>query len=186
MIKTARQERTDRLTQPKAGAWATTSQDFLHLASKLFRLSADEAQSSPDKNHSSFVYAGIPLLLSAVQAFAIEFEKMLSLQPLSDSLSAPNGLAYLIESRYGVSGDLLENLRDLIEIRNEITHPIPLPVGTPDNWPDYLRRVKQKGLLSSSGDPNADFLMFSQIRSHKLFQWSVGIVESLYDAIVTS
>jgi len=139
-----------------------------------------------DKNHSSFAYAGIPLLLSAVQSFVIEYEKMLCLQPLSDALSAPSGLAFLLESRYGVSGNLLDNLRDLIEIRNEIIHPVPLPVGTRDNWPDYLRRVKEKGLLCTSGDPNADYIMFSQIRSHKLFQWAVEITESLYAAIVNS
>jgi hypothetical protein len=52
-------------------------------------------------------------------------------------------LPSLTETRYGVSGGLLEELRDLIEIRNEIMHPVPLPVGTAANSPDYLRRVKK-------------------------------------------
>jgi hypothetical protein len=186
MLKSGKKDRSGRLTQRGGGGWGTTSQDLLFLAGKLFRLSEEEASSSTDQNCSGFVYAGMPLLLSAVHSFIIEYEGMLNLQPLSHALTAPNGLAVLLESRYCVSGDLLDDLRDMIEIRNEIIHPVPLPVGTPDNWPDYLRHVKERGLLCTTGDPNADFIMFSQIRSHKLFQWAVGITELLYANIVNS
>jgi len=156
------------------------------LAGKLFRMSAEEANSSKDKNHSHFGYAGLPLLLAALQSFIIEYEGMLNLQPLPDELSAPNGLATLLKSRYGVSGDLLEEFRELIEIRNEIIHPVPLPPGTPDNWPDYLRNVKQRGLLSTTGDPQADYIMFAQISSHRLFTWAVEVTKKVYAAIVYS
>jgi hypothetical protein len=97
-----------------------------------------------------------------------------------------DSLTKLMETRYRVSGDLLEDLRDLMEIRNEILHPVPLPTGTPDNWPDYLRRVKQKGLLTTSGSPNCDYVMLGQIASHKLFAWAVEVTKRLYRAIVYS
>lgn len=186
MLKNGRKERFERLTQPKTGAWGTSSQDLLRLAGRLFRMSAEEARSSRDQNHSDFVYAGLPMLLAAVQSFIIEYEGMLNLQPLSNELSAPSGLAVLLESRYGVTGDLLEEIRELIEIRNEIIHPVPLPPGTPDNWPDYLRRVKQRGLLLTTGDPKADYIMFDQISSHRLFEWAVEITKKLYEVIVYS
>lgn len=181
-----RKERSDRLTQPKTGAWGTSSQDLLSFAGRLFRMSAEEARSSLDQNQSDFTYAGVPLLLAAVQSFIIEYEGMLNLQPLSDELSAPRGLAVLLESHYHVTGDFLEEIRELIEVRNEIIHPVPLPPGTSDNWPDYLRRVKQRGLLSTTGDPNADYIMFSQISSHRLFEWAVEITKKIYEAIVYS
>ena len=186
MVKNGRKQRTDRLIQRKSGSWGTTSQDLLFVVSRLFRLSADESNSSADKNHSRYVYAGVPLLLSAVKSFIIEYEGMLNLQPLSDALSAPGGLALLLESRYGLSGGCLGDLQDLVEIRNEIIHPVPLPAGTPDNWPDYLRRVKQKGVLCTTGDPNADYIMFSQMASHNLFKWAVAVTAKVYAAIVDS
>ena len=186
MLKNGRKERSDRLTQPKTGAWATSSQDLLFFAGRLFRMSAEEARSSRDQNQSDFTYAGVPLLLAAVQSFIIEYEGMLNLQPLSDELSVPRGLAVLLESRYSVTGDLLEEVRELIEVRNEIIHPVPLPPGTPDNWPDYLRRVKQRGLLSTTGDPKADYIMFSQISSHKLFEWAVELTKKIYETVVYS
>ena len=185
MSNAGRTDRLSRVTQHKSGAWGTVSQDLLHLAAKLFRLSKDESNAQTDKNTSRFVYAGIPLLLSAAHSFAVEYEGILTLEPLPAELST-DPLAKLMETRYGITGSQLEDLRDLIEIRNEIIHPHPLPAGTPDNWPDYLRHVKQKGLLSSTGDPNADYIMLAQIASHRLFGWSVEVINVLYGAIVNS
>jgi len=186
MLKNGRKERSDRLTQRKTGAWGTISQNLLAFAGRQFRMSAEEARSSRDQNHSDFTYAGVPLLLAAVQSFIIEYEGTLNLQPLSDELSAPRGLAVLLESRYGVTGDFLVEVCELIEIRNEIIHPVPLPPGTPDNWPDYLRPVKRRGLLSTTGDPKADYIMFSQVASHRLFEWAVKVTKKIYEAIVYS
>jgi hypothetical protein len=131
------------------------------------------------------VYAGIPLLLAAVWSFGVEYEGILHTGGVPPELSG-DSLSRLMEMRYRVSGDLLKDLRDLMEIRNEILHPVPLPTGTPDNWPDYLRRVKQKGLLASSGASNCDYAMLRQIASHRLFAWAVDATRSLYRAIVYS
>jgi hypothetical protein len=169
----------------KSGAWATTSQDLLWVVVRLFHESRSEASQKSDKNNSGFVYAGIPLLLAAVWSFAVEYEGMLHTSGLPAEL-AGDSLTKLMETRYRVSGELLDDLRDLVEIRNEILHPVPLPTGTPDNWPDYLRRVKQKGLLTTSGSPNCDYVMLGQIASHKLFAWAVDVTKHLYRAIVYS
>ena len=185
MANAGRNDRLSRVTKHKSGTWGTVSQDLLHLAAKLFRMSKDESNSRADKNTSRFVYAGIPLLLAAVHSFAVEYEGILNLEPLPAELST-DSLSKLMETRYGLSGSPLDDLRDLIEIRNEIIHPIPLPAGTPDNWPDYLRHIKQKGLLSTTGDPNADFIMLAQIASHRLFEWAVEVTKVLYGAIVNS
>jgi hypothetical protein len=185
MTISGRSDRSARITQRRSGSWGSTSQDMLTVVARLFRLSNDEAKSRPDKNHSRYVYAGIPLLLAAVQSFAVEYEGMLSLEPLPTELSA-DSLARLMETRYGVSGSNLEDLRDLIEIRNEIIHPVPLPAGTADNWPAYLRRIKQKGLLSSTGKPDSDYIMLGQIASHRLFKWAIAVTKNLYAVIIAS
>ncbi|HXA78703.1 MAG TPA: hypothetical protein VNV41_16330 [Candidatus Acidoferrales bacterium] len=185
MTISGRSDRSGRITQRRSGSWGSTSQDMLTVVARLFRLSNAEAKSQPDKNHSRYVYAGIPLLLAAVQSFAVEYEGMLSLEPLPIELSA-DSLARLMETRYGVSGSILEDLRDLIEIRNEIIHPVPLPAGTADNWPEYLRRIKQKGLLSSTGRPDSDYIMLGQIASHRLFKWAIAVTKNLYAVIIAS
>jgi len=185
MANHGRIDRSGRIANFKSGAWATTSQDLLFVVSKLFHQSRTEASHKSDKNSSGFVYAGIPLLLAAVWSFAVEYEGIQRTGGLPPELSG-NSLIKLMERRYGVSGDLLEDLRDLMEIRNEILHPVPLPTGTLDNWPDYLRRVKQKGLLTTSGAPNCDYVMLGQIASHRLFVWAVDVTKGLYRSIVHS
>lgn len=179
----------DRLIKPKVGASGSTSQDYLELTAKLFHQSEKESRSSSSGNHSAFVLAGIPLLVAAVHSFATEYESFMSNGPLAEALCkalSNDPLASLLESRYRVSGDLLADVKDLIEIRNEICHPVPRPPGTPDNWPEYLRHVKNKGLLSSTGDPTADFIMFHQITSHRLFAWAVDVIKGVFSAIVNS
>jgi hypothetical protein len=178
-MTSGRAERSGRIAHRKSGAWGTSSQDVLMVAAKL-------ARSRQDGNTSRYVYGGIPLLLAATHSFIIEYEAIGNVGALPSELYDGISLARLMETRYGVSGDLLQDLRDLTEIRNEIIHPAPLPAGTRDNWPDYLRRVKQKGLLNTTGDPEADFILLSQIASHALFKWAVEITKQLYAAIVYS
>lgn len=185
MANTGRADRSRRITQRKSGAWGTTSQDLLFVAARLFRLSRQESTSRPDKNSSCYVYAGIPLLLASTHSFAIEYEGIMNLGPVPAELSA-DPLVKTMATRYCVSDVLLQDLRDLVEIRNEIIHPVPLPSGTPDNWPDYLRRVKKKGLLTTTGDPNADYILLGQIASHRLFTWAVQVTKDLYAAVINS
>ena len=89
-------------------------------------------------------------------------------------------------TRYGLSGELLKDFECLCEIRNEIVHPVPLPTGTHDNWPEYLRRVKNKKLLIEHSDPNTHFTFFGQLASQELFAWAVRVTHEAYKAVIRS
>jgi hypothetical protein len=175
-------DRQRRLTDRKPGQWASRSQDFLFVASKLYALSSREAKRSANGNWSGYVYAGIPLLVAAIHAFIVEYENMFRPGSGVQQICA---LDAILQRRYGVSGSLLEDFKDLYEIRNELTHPVHLPPGTPDNWPDYLRRVKGLGLLNTTG-PDRDYDLLGQVASHRLFRWAIGVTKRVFGGIVSS
>jgi len=97
-----------------------------------------------------------------------------------------DALDTLVAKRYGITGSILEDFKDLIELRNELTHPVHLPTGTPDNWPDYLRRIKSLGLLNTTGRTDGDYDLLAQVASHRLFRWAFGVVKAVFQAIVSS
>lgn len=165
------------------GFTATHSQDYLLLAGRLHRLSLEQARKSVNGNTSHYVFAGIPILLAALQALVAEYEFII-FSPKRRMPVDVNTTAFVKD--YGIIGDLLDDLNDLIELRNEIVHPAHATCGAKDNWPPYLARVKKKGLLNSTGDPQADYSMLSQIASHKLFAWSVGVIKQLYTVVIES
>lgn len=101
-------------------------------------------------------------------------------------LARIDALDALVEQRYSVTGSVLEDFKDLIELRNELTHPVHLPPGTSDNWPDYLRRIKSLGLLNTTGKTDEDFDLLAQVASHRLFRWAFGVAKVLFQAIVNS
>jgi len=135
-----------------------------------------------------FTYAGIPLLVSALQSFVIEYECLLSfdrscLEPLTRG--GLGGLRDLLETRYRVRGNLLKEAGLLIEVRNEMVHPVPLPKGNPDNCPQYLRPLKEAGLLKSTGE-ESDYVFEEQLASHKLFAWSCRVTRDLCQHVAAS
>jgi hypothetical protein len=177
-------DRIDRVKQRRSGQWATISPDLLYLASKLYRLSEEEAKSSRDGNTSKMVFAGIPLLLSSLYALIIECESMgLVTAPDVDPMKS---LPEVIGTKYGLSGEALKDFECLCEIRNEMVHPVPLPTGTSDNWPEYLRRIKSKKLLAAHPDPNTNYIFFGQLASHELFAWAVYVTYRAYRAVIGS
>jgi hypothetical protein len=177
-------DRTDRVKQRRSGQWATISPDLLYLASKLYKLSEQEAESSRDGNTSKMVFAGIPLLISSIYALIVECESM-------GVLTAPNvdpmrSLPEVLGAKYGLSGEALKDFECLYEIRNEMVHPVPLPTGTSDNWPEYLRRIKNKKLLVSHPDADTNSVFFAQLASHNLFAWAVYVTYRAYHAVVNT
>ena len=95
-------------------------------------------------------------------------------------------LPEVLSTRYGLSGELLTDFECLCEIRNEIVHPVPLPPGPSDNWPEYLRRVKNKKITIEHPEPNVHYTFFAQMASHDLFAWSVFVTHHAYEAVIHS
>jgi len=183
MPRLGTQDRRDRFKRRNAGSSGTNSQDLLVLVGRLFVDSKALAAGSVTGNTSSYTYAGIPMLLAALRALVVEYEFMLN---PSATAEPPDISSREFIQRYHVRGRLLQDFEDLLELRNEIIHPAHVMTGTPDNWPNYLRRVKELGLLNMTGAPDHDYGLFHQMASHRLFAWSIGIVRSLYEAVITS
>ena len=181
-----RKDRKERLLQPKGGWAGTTSTDFFHLVNKLCERARAEAKSL-DGNTSSYVWAALPILLSGLWATVIEQEAMFLHQRKPDRVQVLIDVQYLPDQfvrLYGLSGELLDDLKILVDLRNEIIHPAHLPTGTPDNWPDSLRAFKQRGLLSSTGDLRSDYLMLEQMKSLRLLEWALAVVERLRSIVL--
>jgi len=168
---------------PLAWQGATASQDFLTLVARLFELSKRSAAKAVDGNSSWYTYAGLPMLLAALQALVVEYEYLLN---PTGRLAPPDINSPEFVRRYGIPDPLLDDFNDSIELRNEIIHPAHVPTGTPDNWPAYLRRVKDLGLLSTTGRSDGDYALLDQIASHRLFEWAITVVRSLYRLVIMS
>ena len=182
----SRKERENRILNPKGGWSETSSTDFFFLVDRLHELATQEADSL-DGNTTSYTWAALPMLLSGLDALMLEQEAMFlnqrkedRLETLISSSPLPEKFAVL----YGTSGELLQDLGALVELRNEIIHPAHLPLGTRDNWPDYLRCVKDLGVVQSTGDPNADYLMLGQMKSLRLLRWALEVVARLKEVVL--
>jgi hypothetical protein len=187
-VEMSQKDRKDRLLQTKPSGWTgTVSSDFFHLVHKLTERSKAEAERL-DGNTSSYVWAALPILLSGLSATLVEQEAIYLNQRKPDRVQMLADVNYLPEQfvqLYGLKGDLLDDLKVLVELRNEIIHPAHMPTGTPDNWPDTLRSFKAKGLLSSTGDPQSDYLMLGQMKSLRLLLWAVDVVNRLRNVVLT-
>lgn len=177
-------DRVERVKQRKAGQWSSVSSDLLYLASRLYRLSENDAKSSIDGRTSKMVFAGIPLLLSSLTSLITECESIGVLTAPAVEPLVP--LPTVLGERYGLSGELLKDFECLCEIRNEIVHPVPLPTGTKDDWPEYLRRVKDKRVAIENPKPDTNYTFFAQMASHDLFTWAVYVTHAAYKAVIYS
>jgi len=134
-----------------------------------------------------YVWAAIPMLLSGLTALIIEQEAMLCHQRQEDrveKLLARRGLVAQCQSLYGLCDPLLSDLKDLVELRNEIIHPAHTATGTRDNWPDEIRHIKLRGLLQSTGREDGDYIMLSQMKSLRLLEWATSTVEQVRAIII--
>jgi hypothetical protein len=172
-------DRQDRIKSQKNGVSGTSSADFFHLAWRLQNLARAEAESL-DGNTSMYVWAAIPMLLSGLTALVIEQEVILRNQRQEDRVAillTKRSLVAQCEGLYGLSDPLRSDLRDLVELRNEIIHPAHTATGTKDNWPDEIRHIKNRRLLQSTGTDDGDYIMLSQLKSLRLLEWAVVTVE---------
>jgi len=126
------------------------------------------------------------MLLSSIRCLVVEYA---SYPPVDAStlraLTKPADFAMILK-RYGIEDPLRSDALLLEEVRNEIIHPAHRASGTPDNWPDYLRALKERGLLQSTGRSHSDYIFFSQLQSHRLFSWSWQITRDIVKRILES
>lgn len=86
MRRSGRNDRKERLSGKRSGVSATSSQDYLHLAHLLFRHSEAYAAQCVGGNCSRYTWAGLPMLLAALQAFVVEYEFILHPKPVAPPL----------------------------------------------------------------------------------------------------
>ena len=176
-----REDRSGRLLEHRTGVAASQSGKFVDLVERMLVLARMEAASKKNKNFSIWTLAAIPLLFSALRCLSIEYERFFH-KPREEiknimKMLTGNGpdLVQLMDEVYFIENPLRQDILDLYEIRNEIIHSSTTPTGTKDNWPDYLRRIKEKGLLETTGEKNSDYDMLSQCCSLRLLEWACRI-----------
>ena len=179
----SRRDRKERLTEFRSGAWASSSQDYLRLANDLFEQSFAYAKCF-DGNVSPYPIAGIPLLVSTLRALLIEANSgMFGLDRDIDALTRlvndQNEIGLVSEKYVGLGSGAAEELPLLYEVRNEVVHPAHMPAGTPRGTPVGMLRLKELGLLQSTGTDNGDYNWISQVQSHRLFCWAFSTIESV-------
>lgn len=187
--KTGRGSRRARVADSGGGSWASSSQDFIRVATMLYEQSATFAQRH-DGNVSVYALPGVPMLFSAIRCLLIELHAGMhtDLVPdrvcLSQLAEATNEVAFILD-RYSLPTALGHDLQLLLEIRHEIIHPAHRPTGTPTNTPTYLFDLRDRGLLQTTGQA-ADYVWLSQLQSHRLFTWAFETVEQVATVLVTA
>ncbi len=185
MTTSGRADRESRLTENRSGAWGSSSADFMRVARLLFNHSKVYA-STIDGNSSPYTLCAIPMLLSSLRCLVVEHASY----PPADVVTLKilmelNDFAKILD-RYHIDDPLKSEAALLQELRHEITHPAHRPTGTADNWPDYLRVLKDRGLTQSTWRVDSDYIFFSQLQSHRLFAWSWRVVRDLAETILRS
>jgi hypothetical protein len=171
-----------------AGAWGSSSQDFVRLAGILFRES-ERCAKSLDGNCSIHVLAGIPMLFSAIRCVLIELHAGMWGNPRSNAsvlikLAGAHEVKFILD-HYSVSSELAAQISTLNEVRNEIVHPAHRPGAERNNTPVYLSTLRQSGLLQSTSK-ETDYIWIAQLQSHRLFRWAFETVAAIVNVLISA
>lgn len=183
-----RKSRRSRVAEDHSGAWGSSSQDFVRLATLLFEKSATYAR-HVDGNCSVYTWAGIPMLFSALRCLLIELNSgmLTASQPnaaILDKLAeSPNDVCVIVECYPTFPPELREKLELLLDVRHEIIHPAHRPGPEKTNTPGYLVSLRTAGVLQSTGN-EIDYTWLSQLQSHRLFQWAFDVMRNTADALL--
>ena len=189
MTKQGWESRKSRVQGDNSGAWASFSQDFIHLADILFSQSLGYARNR-DGNCSIYTLAGIPVLFSAMRCLLIELNDGMysGLVPrtsvLADLANSSNDIVVLTK-HYRLSDELRKQLELLGEVRNEIVHPAHRPGIEKDGTPIHLHPLREAGILQSTGS-GTDYLWLDQLQSHKLFRWAFETIANTVDVLLVA
>ena len=78
----------------------------------------------------------------------------------------------VITRRQGLNfDDIFTNMDLVVEVRNEIVHAVPVPMGTPWNVPARLLPLHEIGVLMTTGRAEADYTLHGKFRSYALAYW---------------
>jgi hypothetical protein len=156
------------------------SQDYLRHATKLYEHSATYAR-SVDGNCSPYALSGLPILFSTLRAMLIEANSGMygagrDQEALKQLAHDTNEIPFLAK-KYRLSEEQNSHLSLLYDARNEIIHPSHMPAGTSHGTPVNMVRLRELGLLQSTGTDNSDYTWISQLQSHQLFRWAFAAIE---------
>jgi hypothetical protein len=177
-----KKQRVARLLDRKAGSWGTTSAMYFDILRGVF-CESKKAIAGDLKRPSRWVYAGMPLLIAGLEAFLIEHQHMLRDNSGVRTIAGVYPLPEVLKL-YPLPNDLRLDLEALIEIRNLILHPSPLPSGGP-RWPDSLKRLRERKVLDGN-IPQSGTDELSLLASHRLFEWAVVTSAQTLDVVITS
>jgi hypothetical protein len=108
--------------------------------------------------------------LAGVESFLIEHQNLLqdssSIQTVAGIKELP-----LVLRLYPMPDELRLDMEAVIEIRNHIVHPSPLPVEKPE-WPASLQRLRDRYVLV--GDmPQSSTDVLALLANHAVLEWAV-------------
>ncbi len=204
-----KRDRIERLVNLKSGPWGSFSADLLLTAKLLLAASVEDRKGNADppaSNHmSKHVVGSIVLLAAGFESWLNETLYHLSIY---DSDLAMLGKDSLLEKYKKVCAwdgagrmsltdvvtlaqaqglDLNQSTRNLklvVEVRNEIVHPMPFATGTQWNVPNNLVPLHETGLLISTEKPDSDYTFSDKVRSYALGYWCWEVVETCVHLLV--
>lgn len=168
----------------QTGTVVSFSNELVLSAQCLLRQSLDERKQEvwrEQNNHAaSYAPGAITMIVTALDAWLNEIvgdmRSKLSEDRIAELVEKPTWEKYRELGRE-LSGNGFQAPRDLkllIDLRNEIVHPLPYAqLITPENTiPDRLAELQTKGLLISTANPNADFHLSQKLCSYALGYWA--------------
>jgi hypothetical protein len=177
-----RKQREARLRNRQSGSWGTTSTMYFHAVELVFRESAKAVADDPTKS-SRWVYAGLPVLMAGVEAFLIEHQHLLKDSSSIQTLAGVSSVREVLKL-YPLTDELRQDLEALIEIRNQIVHPSPVPFGRPE-WPESLQRLRDRKVLDGN-TPQSGTYALALLASHRVFEWAVERCAEALDVVADS
>jgi hypothetical protein len=175
-----RKQREARLRNRESGSWGTVSTWYFHCVELVFRESEKTVAAAQP---SRWVYAGLPVLISGVEAFLIEHQQMLNDSSGIQTLAGVDPIREVLKL-YPLPDDLRRDLDALIEIRNLIVHPAQVPFGKAE-WPDSLQRLRERKVLDGN-IPQSGTHALALLENHRLFAWAVERCAETLDVVADS
>ncbi|MEW6684072.1 MAG: hypothetical protein AB1451_14330 [Nitrospirota bacterium] len=201
--------RIKRLANPGGGTGISFSADLLLAAKLMLEYSLEDRKDNatpPLDNHMSKHSIGsIVLLIAGLESWLNE--ALAHLSTYDPTLRTRGKDTLLTKYKYLCSWDgagrialtdiatlarahclnlsqINDDLKLVIEVRNEIVHPMPFGTGSPWNVPNDFLRLHHMGLLMTTGKPDEDYAFNAKLRSYALAYWCWEVTETAVSLLV--